>query len=37
MIEALIDSFMAFIQEQAGTHEWKEGGHCDSWWCGCSH
>jgi predicted ABC-type ATPase len=21
MIEALIDSFMAFIQEQAGTHE----------------
>jgi len=41
MVEALIDSFMAFIQEQAGAHEHsheegeKEGG-CGTG-CGCSH
>lgn len=38
MVEALIDSFMAFIQEQAEEHnhddEWE---NCESGWCGCSH
>ncbi|QFR38878.1 hypothetical protein A9Q91_01445 [Candidatus Gracilibacteria bacterium 28_42_T64] len=28
MIETLIDSFMAFIQEQAGAHEHSEDGNC---------
>lgn len=42
MVEALIDSFMAFIQEQAGAHEHGEGeksGGCGGWegGCGCSH
>lgn len=39
MVEALIDSFMAFIQEQAGAHDHgeEEGGHCGSGGCGCSH
>ena len=44
MVEALIDSFMAFIQEQAGAHDHGEekesGGSCGSnggGWCGCSH
>ena len=38
MVEALIDSFMAFIQEQAGEAEQEEEwGHCGSGWCGCSH
>lgn len=43
MVEALIDSFMAFIQEQAGEGEWhehnhsEEGGSCGTGWCGCSH
>jgi len=38
MVEALIDSFMAFIQEQAGEVEQEEQwGHCGSGWCGCSH
>lgn len=39
MVEALIDSFMAFIQEQAAAHQHdhgKEGGWCGSG-CGCSH
>lgn len=42
MVEALIDSFMAFIQEQAGTHEHgneeKSEWGC-GWWgsCGCGH
>jgi len=38
MVEALIDSFMAFIQEQAGAQdeEQSEGG-CGGWSCGCSH
>ncbi len=43
IVEALVDSFMAFIQEQAWDHdhggEEKSGG-C-GWngegWCGCSH
>ena len=41
MVEALIDSFMAFIQEQAGEWEWscgnweeKEGGCCGGGSCG---
>ena len=39
MVEALIDSFMAFIQEQAwewscGTWEEKEGGCCGGGSCG---
>ena len=41
MVEALIDSFMAFIQEQAWTEEGAEkeqsGGGCGEWSCGCSH
>jgi len=41
MVEALIDSFMAFINEQAAAHEShddeEEGGHCGSGSCGCSH
>ena len=38
MVEALIDSFMAFIQEQAWEHNHEEeNGHCGSDWCGCSH
>jgi hypothetical protein len=38
MVEALIDSFMAFIQEQAGEAEQEEQWwHCGSGWCGCSH
>jgi predicted ABC-type ATPase len=28
MVEALIDSFMAFIQEQAGAEEEQSGGGC---------
>lgn len=41
MVGALIDSFMAFIQEQAAAqwnHEHGEGS-CGTWggWCGCSH
>ncbi len=36
MIEALIDSFMAFIQEQA-EQESHWDWHCESGWCGCSH
>jgi len=31
MVEALIDSFMAFLQEQAGWHE-----HAEDWSC-CGH
>ena len=31
MVEALIDSFMAFIQEQAGSHE--HGEEEQSWGC----
>ncbi len=39
MVEALIDSFMAFLQEQAGGHEHshedsKEGGCCGGGSCG---
>lgn len=37
MVEALIDSFMAFIQEQAGDHEHshdEEGGCCGGGSCG---
>ena len=41
MVEALIDSFMAFIQEQAWEGEWscgnweeKEGGCCGGGSCG---
>ena len=41
MVEALIDSFMAFIQEQAGWDEHGEEkqaeGGCGWWSCGCSH
>ena len=44
MVEALIDSFMAFIQEQSGEHnhgEEEQSGGCGGWngggWCGCSH
>ncbi len=40
MIEALIDSFMAFIQEQAWEHnhdEEKSEWGCGGWSCGCSH
>jgi hypothetical protein len=36
MVEALIDSFMAFIQEQAAEQE-EQWWHCGSGWCGCSH
>lgn len=38
MVEALIDSFLAFLQEQAGAHEgWEEeksGWCCGGWSCG---
>lgn len=35
MVEALIDSFMAFIQEQAAAHEHShEGGCCGGGSCG---
>jgi hypothetical protein len=41
MVEALIDSFMAFIQEQAEAHNHDEDQSWDScgwgWTCGCSH
>jgi hypothetical protein len=41
MVEALIDSFMAFIQEQAEAHNHDEDQSWDScgggWSCGCSH
>ena len=40
MVEALIDSFMAFIQEQSWAHEHAEEeskGSCGAGWCGCSH
>ena len=41
MVEALIDSFMAFIQEQAGANapaeEEQSWGGCGGWSCGCSH
>ena len=37
MVEALIDSFMAFIQEQANQEEEHWNWHCGSGWCGCSH
>ena len=40
MVEALIDSFMAFIQEQAGVNaaaEEEQSGGCGGWSCGCSH
>jgi hypothetical protein len=41
MVEALIDSFMAFINEQAGAHEHAEEGKseggCGTGSCGCSH
>jgi hypothetical protein len=46
MVEALIDSFMSFIQEQAAAHEHShEWGCCGGWdkkeeshgGCGCSH
>ena len=42
MVEALVDSFMSFIQEQASAHAANEdtGGSCGSnggGWCGCSH
>jgi len=41
MVEALIDSFMSFIKEQASAHEHahgeEEGDHCGSGSCGCSH
>jgi hypothetical protein len=40
MVEALIDSFMSFIQEQSATHEHAEWGKWScwtGWWCGCSH
>jgi len=36
MIEALIDSFMAFIQEQV-NEESNWDWHCGSDWCGCNH
>jgi len=39
MVEALIDSFLAFLNEQAAAHndeEQSEGG-CGGWSCGCSH
>jgi len=32
MVEALIDSFMSFIKEQANTHEHAEGGCCGGGW-----
>ena len=38
MVEALIDSFMAFLQEQAWEHNnEEEWGSCGTGWCGCSH
>ncbi len=40
MVEALIDSFMAFINEQAWWHEDSEEQSwesCGGWSCGCSH
>ncbi len=38
MVEALIDSFMAFIQEQAWMQEeQEEWGSCGGGSCGCSH
>jgi len=41
MVEALIDSFLAFIQEEAWDNEniQKEQSEesCDWWSCGCSH
>jgi len=36
MVEALIDSFMAFIQEQV-NEESNWDWHCGSDWCGCNH
>lgn len=39
IVWALIDSFMAFLQEQAASHTHHEhwDGHCGTDWCGCSH
>lgn len=39
MVEALIDSFMSFIKEQAAAHEHgnEEGDSCGTGGCGCSH
>ncbi len=40
MVEALIDSFIAFINEQAWWHEDNEEQSwwgCGGWSCGCSH
>ncbi len=35
MVEALIDSFMGFLQQQAAAHEHNEGGWCcGGGWCG---
>ena len=34
MVEALIDSFMAFIHEQAAAHAGHEGGCCGGGSCG---
>lgn len=35
IVESLIDSFMAFIQEQAASHAHNhEGGCCGGWSCG---
>jgi len=31
MVEALIDSFMSFIQEQAAAHQHAEWGWCCGW------
>ena len=38
MVAALIDSFMAFLQEQASHHAHDHGeGGCGTGGCGCSH
>ncbi len=39
IVWALIDSFMAFLQEQAAAHTHSEhgDGHCGTGGCGCSH
>lgn len=35
MVEALIDSFMSFIEEQANTEKKSDEGWCCGWgWCG---
>ncbi len=37
MVEVLIDSFMAFLQEQAEQEQEDSDWHCGTGGCGCSH